>query len=163
MLKDKPATYVANVRVSIKHLAAIATFYNSQGEHKGTLSKLASAIIITGAELAMESFPIASTTEAVEILQNLGYEDFLKPSAKHKISLFKALGTESKQKITQSQNMQHIKNIMTAETKIIKPNQGTLNVLTTTRKPQGMTTEEAAELSVKETQDIKNLRKELEI
>lgn len=154
-VSKEPTTYVANVRVSIKHLASIAMFYASQNEHKGTLSKLASAIIISGAEMTSESFPIETVTEAVKILQNLNYEDLYKPTAKHNKSLFRVLGMESKQKIKQDSNMTIIKAEMAKKTPVVLP--------TTNAAKSQMTPEETAELTEKETSDVKSLRKAMKI
>lgn len=169
----EPTTYVANVRVSIKHLASIALFYNSQNEHKGTLSKLASAIIISGAKMTMKNFPVETITEAVEILQNLNYEDLYKPTAKHNKSLFRALGIEGEQRARQDSNIAIIGNIMDNKTKVSLPTVEaveTLMVKTPEEIPGKiydlnkvskvpMTAEEAAELTKKETEDSKSHRK----
>lgn len=164
--KKESATYIANVRVSIKHMASIAMFYNSQDEHKGTLSKLASAIIVSGAELAATSFPVENVRKAVEILQNLGYNDFLEPKAKHRISLFKALGNESKKEIKHDGYIKNIKDIMSNKTEVTMPSAEASNTvcIVDNKKPKTqMSAEEAAELTAKETTDVKSLRKAMKI
>lgn len=182
MLEKEPATYVANVRVSIKHLASIALFYNSQNEHKGTLSKLASAIIISGAELTAEKFPVETISKAVDILTNLCYEDLYKAKAKHNKGLFRALGMEYKKEAKQDTIQTEVEKIMAQKRTVVSyPTAATQQAMTTTapeeiseetpREPYDMnkvskapmTAEEVEEATIKNTTDAKIQRKEMDL
>lgn len=172
-----PATFVASVRVDVKDIASIAVFYNSIGRHLGTTSKLVSEVIKNSAGLLQENFAVQTTTEAIEILNNLRYEDVMRRNARHHQSLVAALSLESKQEITQDSNMNIIGNIMNNETKVSLPTTKAKETIMaeapeeTLRKTYDldkvskapMTEEEITEATANETIDVKNMRKGMDL
>lgn len=144
-MHKKPATYVASVRIDIKDLASIALFYNSLGKHLGTSSKLASEVIHNSAGLLQKNFPVNDVTQAVEILNNLGYADIMKKNARHHKVLIAALSLESQQETKHDDYMDTIKNVMDSKTKVITPDE-----------------KEIEKLNKESDNEIKDLRKSME-
>lgn len=168
-MHKKPATYVASIRIDIKDLASIALFYNSIGEHLGTSSKLVSEVIHNSAGLLQKNFPIDDITQAVEVLNNLGYVDIMRKNARHHKALINTLSLESQQGTRHNQNIRHIQNIMTEKITIIKPKdvKDVKNAANSKQSALGhekqLTENELKELNEKSNGELKDMRKSMEV
>lgn len=99
-MQKEPKTYVGTVRLRLKDMARLAMFYDKHDKYLKTISKLASEVLINSAAIIKAEFPVADTTDAIEILKNLGY-DPVKKSAKNYRTLMKELKLESQVKTQQ--------------------------------------------------------------
>ena len=91
-------TFIANIRISIKDIANIAQFLDANKIFVETKSKVASeGIKILSARLP-DKYKVKDHSDALNVLENLGYNKVQQDSSKYQASLMNAIKIEKSAK-----------------------------------------------------------------
>lgn len=158
---ENKTTYVASVRIDIRHLAKIASYLNQKGVRLSSKGKAASE----GLKILADNLNIPCKTfeEAILILTNLEYENPRGIGTRSEKALKDALNIELNAKENQSDIDK------TVQEQVRMFNKKDLEVhMPSTEAQKGdfiskeISVEEAIKLTAKETADVKSLRKAME-
>lgn len=96
-----PKTFITTIRVDARDIAAIALFLeeNKQQDFQKSRSKIASLAVRMMAE-QLPRFRVEGTSEAIQILQSLGYGQILMKGRRDYIPLLRQLAKESQMENT---------------------------------------------------------------
>jgi len=140
--KKDAKTFIATIRIDIRHLASVAMFLNSKGIHMETKGKLASeAIRLMGGFLSTD-FPVHKYEDAVKILYELRYGDVLEKGT----SYYRALLGQTIREEDANRNL----------TEYTKLHQPTADMLVAEHRARQAANQPSAEENIKRMEDAPN-------
>ena len=91
-------TFICNIRVKLTDIASIAQFLSANEIFVETKSRIASEGIKILLSRMPEEFKVLDHSDALEVLENLGYNKVPQNDAKYRTSLIKAINIEKSAK-----------------------------------------------------------------
>lgn len=92
------STFVATIRADLRMIASIARLMESEGDHAGTLGKVASEAIRILSSMSQKVYPVETYEKAIMELRRMGYNDPMAKGTRHYTAIQKKLGFEQEQK-----------------------------------------------------------------
>ena len=96
--ENMSTTFICNIRVNLTDIASIAQFLDANEIFVKTKSRIASEGIKIFISRMPKEFKVIDHSDALKVLENLGYNKVPQNDAKYKTSLIKALNIEKSAK-----------------------------------------------------------------